>query len=310
MPQQPTIIVQLIHIHGPLKGTIQEFSDPEITIGRHPSCHVHFPKDLTTISRHHARIIREGNRFKLVDQSVNGTFIRGKRITETYLNPGDVLILAEENGPKISFLAEIRSDAQASPSPPTPTRQPPPPPREIYPGPPEPNGRTFEMAPEIPPPVQAPAPAPPLPSPAPVIEKVKAPLAIQYGPTLKAFKELPVTVGRHPEVDFPLDHPDVLDRHLQIFFSVDRYGVKDLTGRRMVSVNGQPVEGHALLHPNDRLRLGPKGPSFQFLAGGRLAEIEEPGAGSPGPQGAGAGPREAPAQPAPKGRLIDKLFNR
>ena len=157
MPQQPTIIVQLIHIHGPLKGTIQEFSDPEITIGRHPSCHVQFPKNLATISRYHAKIIRDGNRFKLVDQSINGTFIRGKRITETYLNSGDVLILAEENGPKISFLAEIRSDVQAS-APPPPARQHPAPPRERYPAPPEPDGRTLEMDQEIAPPIRTPSP--------------------------------------------------------------------------------------------------------------------------------------------------------
>ena len=128
---------------------------------------------------------------------------------------------------------------------------------------------------------------------------------------MKAFKELPITVGRHPDCDFPLDHPDILDRHLQIFFSMDRYGIKDLTGRRMVSVNGHPFEGHALLSPNDRLRLGPKGPSFQFLAGGRLAEIDEPGAAAGGPPEAGPDPAGTPLKGAPRGRsMIDKLFNR
>lgn len=314
MPKQPTIIVQLIHIQGPLKGTIQEFSDPEIAIGRHPSCQVQFPKDLATISRRHARIIREGNRFKLIDESANGTFIRGKRVTETYLNSGDVLIFAEENGPKVSFLAEIRSDTAVPPIP-----QPPRPPVRPYQPAAEKeaatphanNDRTFEMGQEsisandrpFVSPVDA---APPF-----GIEKVKVPLAIQYGPTLKAYKELPITMGRHPDCDFPLEHPDILDRHVQIFFSKDRYGIKDLTGKRMVRVNGSPFDNHAFLSPNDRLRLGPKGPSFQFLAGGRLAEIEEPGsgtsdAGEAEPAATGSTPKDAP-----KGRsMIDKLFNR
>ncbi len=80
MKKAPTIIMQLVHIQGPMKGQIQEFSEPEISIGRHPSCHVQFPKDLSLISRQHARIVREGNRFKLVDQSANGTFLNGKQV--------------------------------------------------------------------------------------------------------------------------------------------------------------------------------------------------------------------------------------
>ena len=102
----PTIVVQLVHIDGPLKGEIQEFLDQEISIGRLPACQVQFPKNFTMISRNHARIVREGNRFKLVDQSANGTFVNGKRVTEIYLKSGDVLILAE-GGPKVSFLTKI-----------------------------------------------------------------------------------------------------------------------------------------------------------------------------------------------------------
>jgi len=82
MALQSTIVAQLVHISGPLKGKIQEFSEPEIAIGRHPSCAVRFPADLVLISRNHARVIREGNTFKLVDSSTNGTFVNGKRVKE------------------------------------------------------------------------------------------------------------------------------------------------------------------------------------------------------------------------------------
>ena len=54
------------------------------------------------MSRKHAEIIREGNRFKLVDLSANGTFVNGKRVKEVYLKDGDVLTFAE-GGPKVSF---------------------------------------------------------------------------------------------------------------------------------------------------------------------------------------------------------------
>ena len=106
MKKAPTIIIQLVHIQGPLKGEIQEFSDNEVSIGRHPSCHVCFPKDLAIISRKHAHIVREGNRFKLIDQSTNGTYLNGTKITEAILKDGDILLFAD-GGPKVSFLTKL-----------------------------------------------------------------------------------------------------------------------------------------------------------------------------------------------------------
>ena len=108
MPQVPNIIVQLVHIQGPLKGQIQDFSQFPVHIGRHSSCQVRFDKDLTTISRRHARIDRQGNRFRIVDASTNGTFVNGKRIADVYLRDGDMITFTE-NGPKASFLTKIEA---------------------------------------------------------------------------------------------------------------------------------------------------------------------------------------------------------
>ena len=105
MKQPPIIVIQLIHMEGPLKGEIQEFSQPEIFIGRSATCQVCFPKDLAIVSRVHARIVREGNRFMLMDQSTNGTFVNGKQVKEAILKDGDVLLFAE-GGPKVSFLTQ------------------------------------------------------------------------------------------------------------------------------------------------------------------------------------------------------------
>jgi len=260
MANVPVIVTQLVHIDGPLKGEIQEFSDPEISIGRHPSCHVQFPKDLKIVSRKHARIIREGNRFKLINHGINGTYLNGKKMPEAYLKDGDVLIFAE-GGPKISFLTKIEEGRPAVDISTPVTPEPPPAHPKIPP-----------VKPPSTPQVQ------PKPQPAPdfSVQKVQVPLIIQYGPTLRSFKELPVTMGKSPSCDFILDHPSVLDQHAQLFFNQNQYWVKDLTGRQSVSINGQPINIKAPLNPDNQLALSTQGPSFRFLGGGRLAEIEEP----------------------------------
>jgi pSer/pThr/pTyr-binding forkhead associated (FHA) protein len=255
----PTIIMQLVHIQGPMKGEIQEFSDSEISIGRHPSCHVRFPKDLAIISREHARIIREGNRFKLIDQSTNGTYLNGTRITEAILKDGDILLFAD-GGPKVSFLtkiAEAPADLPQAPEmPATPINRP------------RPSQPQASRAP-VSPPREMP------PRPAMEIERTQMPLIIQYGPTLRTFKELPVTIGRNPACDFSIDHPGILEQHAQIFFNQGQYWVKDLTGKNQITINGSPVPSQAALQPESRLALSPSGPNFRFLGAGRLAEIEE-----------------------------------
>jgi pSer/pThr/pTyr-binding forkhead associated (FHA) protein len=252
-----------------LKGEIQEFTNPEISIGRHPSCQVQFPKDLKIVSRKHAQIIREGNRFKLINHSQNGTFLNGKRIPEAYLKDGDVLIFAQ-GGPKVSFLTKIEAGQTdidiVTPVTPVPPQMPP------------------EMPPAVP--SAEPPPVPPIqpkPQPAPDVsfQKIQVPLIIQYGPTLRSFNELPVTIGKGPGCDFILDHPSVFDQHAQLFFSQNRYWIKDLTGRQSVSINDQPINIKSPLNPNNQLALSPQGPRFRFLEGGRLAEIEETVSESP-----------------------------
>ncbi len=281
MKTPPVIVVQLVHIEGPLKGRIQEFSDSVIAIGRHPSSHVQFPKDLTAISRTHADIVREGNRFKLKDRSANGTYVNGKRVQEIYLKDGDVLTFAE-GGPKVSFLTNV---AEEKPEAATVERQ------DLSPARPGSQGRqqapvpplaphrriTEAVPPSIenqPPPVQRVHGLPSGVSQGMAVQKVQVPLVIQYGPRLQSFKELPVTVGRNPACEFVLEHPTILNRHAQIFFQADRYWVKDLTGKNLVSINGSPIQSQSAMNPDDTLALSSDGPRFRFLGGGRLAEIE------------------------------------
>ncbi|MDL1967297.1 MAG: FHA domain-containing protein [Deltaproteobacteria bacterium] len=254
----PIIVVQLVHIHGPLKGEIQEFSESAILIGRHPSCHVLFPKDVAIVSRRHAQIVREGNRFKLIDQSANGTFVNGKKTKEAYLKDGDVLIFAE-GGPKVSFLTRMveRQHEIKGISLPGLSQEP-----EIAEVEKPSIARAqseSNLAEEI------------------SMQQVQVPLVIQFGPTIRFFKKLPVTIGKNSDCDLSINHPAVLDRHARIFFGQDKYWIKDLTGQMLILINGQPVNFQNPLTPEDLVALTPQGPTFRFLNGGRLAEIEKSG---------------------------------
>lgn len=249
MPQMPTITAQLVHIHGPLKGQIQDFSQFPVQIGRHSSCQVRFDKDLTTISRLHARIERQGNRFRIVDASTNGTFVNGKRIADVYLRDGDVITFSED-GPKSSFLTQIEAG--------------------MIPGRPEES-------------VQDPAPQAPCPDSGltmgpdfeiPVISD-HAPLVIQYGPVLQSFDILPVVIGSDPACDFIIAGRSLAAQHALIFFSEGAYYIKDLSGSDSVTINGRPIGIQSVLAQGAELWLTDQGPAFRFLSGGRLAEIQD-----------------------------------
>ena len=307
MKRPPIIVVQLIHLSGPLKGQIQEFAEGSVLIGRHPSCHVRFPSDVTVLSRTHAEIVREGNQFRLVDKSTNGTFVNGKRITETFLKSGDVLAFAE-GGPKVSFLTEVKEGpaavAAATPTPP-PVPQPP---------------RTPDVPRPEPPRAEAPRPAPPppredraAPPPAPPVGKTKTSMIVQVGPTLRSFKELPVTIGTGTKCELVLPFPGIQETHAQIFFAQGQYWVKDLTGLGVVKVGGQPVGTQVPLNLMDELSLGPRGPVFRFMGEGRFAEVvaSPPPAPSsaPGPSAGKTPGASAPqGEPGAKKSVFKKFF--
>jgi pSer/pThr/pTyr-binding forkhead associated (FHA) protein len=269
MKGPPIIIVQLVHLFGPMKGEIQEFSSEIISIGRNPSCHLRFPADLTIVSREHAKIVRDGNRFKLINSGRNGTYVNGKRSNEIYLKNGDVLTFAE-GGPKVSFLTQIKESSPIT---------------EVTPQPKEPlapdfnGGKAIEKPeirlPSLETPIQVkPAKQQGAEKPQQVsIEAVKVPLTIQYGPTIRSFKELPVTIGKNPICNFVIHHQAILDRHAQIFFSGEQYWIKDLTGKNTIYINGLPISLQAPLKPDDEISLTTQGPVFRCMGEGRLAEV-------------------------------------
>jgi pSer/pThr/pTyr-binding forkhead associated (FHA) protein len=306
MKTPPVITVQLVHLQGPLKGQIQEIAGDVITIGRQADCSVAFPKELTTISRMHTEIVREGNRFKITDKSANGTFVNGKRIMEAYLKDGDVVMFTE-GGPKLSFLAAISESAvEADTAPSKASESSKPEPVVIHAEAPEP----VVFKPEVvePPavfesPKSKPAPPTPVPPSEPVkpepvaeapkpqavftqaqpqapsyasgnAEKVQAPLFIQFGPALRSYKELPVTLGKNPSSDFVIAHASMMDSHAQIVYIQGQYRIRDLTGKNLITINGAAAGFETVLKADDIIYLSPNGPALRFMGEGRLAEYE------------------------------------
>lgn len=88
-------------------GESQKIIIDQIELGCNPDCQVRFDQETWgVVSRRHAAIEREGNRWKLIHLSTtNSTFLNGRKIeSEWYLENGDEIQLAA-NGPRLGFIA-------------------------------------------------------------------------------------------------------------------------------------------------------------------------------------------------------------
>lgn len=86
-------------------GEAQEIIVDNVEIGRDSRCQVRFDESFSTVSRHHAGIMKDGDNWKLVQISkTNSTLLNGRPIqTEWYLQNGDEIQLSV-NGPKLGFI--------------------------------------------------------------------------------------------------------------------------------------------------------------------------------------------------------------
>lgn len=86
-------------------GESQKIIIDQIEIGRDGNCQVRFDETFQTVSRRHAAIIKDGERWKLVQLSkTNSTFLNGRPIeNEWYLENGDEIQLSV-GGPKMGFI--------------------------------------------------------------------------------------------------------------------------------------------------------------------------------------------------------------
>lgn len=246
MPPSTIIMTQLVHLDGPRRGQIDEFRKDAITIGRDPTSDVILPADLRIISRHHAELTREGNRFKLITRGRNQCLLNGQYVDQAWLKNGDVITLAE-GGPKLSFLSKLESVPQpaANPAPAT-TSYSTPAPASSYTAPP--------------------------PGAADSAPATEAAFTLQYGIQIKTLKQPSVRIGSQNQLDFVIPHPKVCAEHCQLLFSRNNYYVRDLSGTHATLVNHRVVQGDAVLQTGDIIQLGETGPQLSFMGDGRFIE--------------------------------------
>lgn len=86
-------------------GEAQEIIVDQIELGRDSHCQVRFDESFDTVSRRHAAIVKDGERWKLIQLSqTNSTLLNGQKIQkEWYLQNGDEIQLSI-NGPKLGFI--------------------------------------------------------------------------------------------------------------------------------------------------------------------------------------------------------------
>ena len=86
-------------------GESQKIIIDQIELGRDSSCQVRYDDSFPTVSRRHAAIVKDGDRWKLIQLSqTNTTFLNGQPVsTEWYLQNGDEIQLSV-GGPRIGFI--------------------------------------------------------------------------------------------------------------------------------------------------------------------------------------------------------------
>jgi Nif-specific regulatory protein len=102
---------RVVFIAGPLKDSVLELGDDEVSIGRDSSNSVRLADSL--LSRRHCRIMREGDSFQLSDlESLNGTFVNGRPVRRHTLTHGDQISIGDSRF--VFLLQEADEPAQAS----------------------------------------------------------------------------------------------------------------------------------------------------------------------------------------------------
>jgi diguanylate cyclase (GGDEF)-like protein len=109
-PTAPSIVDRavLLRMDGVQAGQIVGIEEWPFSVGRHPTNKLRIDED--SISRYHARILRQGDEFSVEDMgSRNGTFVGGKRVTRAKLEHDSWL----QFGPRVSFrfsMTDVREE--------------------------------------------------------------------------------------------------------------------------------------------------------------------------------------------------------
>lgn len=96
-------------------GESQKIIIDQVELGRDASCQVRFDESFPTVSRKHAAIVKDGDRWKIVPLSkTNSTYLNGRKIeNEWYLENGDEIQLSN-GGPKMGFIVPAGNQSLVS----------------------------------------------------------------------------------------------------------------------------------------------------------------------------------------------------
>ncbi|MCS6873090.1 MAG: FHA domain-containing protein [Pyrinomonadaceae bacterium] len=205
-----------------LDGKTFSIGADDFWLGRDPSCDLVVEASVVVVSRRHARIIRQDGKFLLADNnSFNGTFLNGRRISEpSELNSSDEIQLGF-GGPifrfylskeEVSFPAKSQEDARKT---------------VVF--------RASFVSQEI--------------SKREVAVEPTLLMKLNFG------KKKELTIGREEGSDIKLDGLQISKRHARLFLSDGKVFIEDLNSTNGVFVNGQKVS-RKLVRSEDLIQIG------------------------------------------------------
>lgn len=117
--------LRLTVLNGSIGGQVFELESGHLLIGRSANCSVKFdPLTDNIVSSQHAFIYATEDGFYLRDnESTNGTFLNGARVSEARLNPGDVITLGRDGIQASIDIVETGPAAEAVLGEPAPTEE-------------------------------------------------------------------------------------------------------------------------------------------------------------------------------------------
>jgi pSer/pThr/pTyr-binding forkhead associated (FHA) protein len=244
--------------------------------------------DSLAVSRHHARLLVEGERVVLEDLgSGNGCVVNGLRVTRATLTPDDEVFIGKHQlvlrpPESETALDGPREEAEPSGPPPTPWDD---------------AGTYFVAAPEPEGPQAAPA-APPAPAETPVGPEGDrhAGLILQLRGRLDrivSVERCPFVIGRAPDCDLVLPEAGVSRHHVRLVQEGGSFVLEDLGGVNGTWVGGERIRRHSL-GVGDEITIDEYRITFVLETRPLAEEIRVAGA-----------PPAAPAAPPPPAALAE-----
>ena len=211
------MVQRLVMRRGPSPGAIYDLTGAEVLIGRGARCQIIIRDD--EISREHCKLVKSSGGYELVDTtSTNGTFVNGQRVRQRLLNAGELI----ELGDSVTLLYEWIGTGELP-------------------------SAKFKTPSE---PIKA------------ALTSVSAfghYLVLSRGAEVGAVHLLNnpiITVGREAKNDIVVAEDAVSRYHLTLKREKSGYIVEDAGSTNGTFLNGQKLEGRAVLNPDDVLRVG------------------------------------------------------